>query len=63
MSNKYEETKKIIKPLLHPDYYPIEAHEEVSGNVAKQICVLFGEHLLTKDCWCKPRMVSVKRGK
>lgn len=60
MSNRYEAVRDIIKPLLHPDYYPIEAHGKVSGRVAKRICKLFGEHILTKDCWCKPHIVSVK---
>jgi len=60
MSNKYKEVKRIIKPLLHPDYYPMEAHEEVSGNVAQQICALFGEHILTEDCWCNPRIILVE---
>jgi len=61
MSNNYEALKKIIKPLLHPDYYPIEAQEEVSGNVAKRICELFDEHIETGDCWCEPRIISVRR--
>ena len=60
MGNKYEEVKGRIKPLLHPDWYPNEAHEEVSGNVAKEICALFGEHILVENCWCKPRIVLVK---
>ena len=62
MSNKYEEVKGRIKPLVHPDYYPVEAHEEVSGNVAKQICQIFGEHLLTRECWCKPRKIHIAGG-
>jgi len=59
MQNRYEEVKKIIKPLLHTDYYPIEVHEDVSRKVAKRICKLFGEHILAKDCWCKPRIISI----
>ena len=60
MDNKYEKVKGLIKPLLHPDYYPIEVHEEVSGNIAKQICALFGEHILTEDCWCNPHIILVE---
>ena len=61
MNNKYEEIKKIIKPLLNPDWYPIEAHEEVSGRVAKRICELFDEHIETGDCWCEPRIISIPK--
>jgi len=59
-NNKYEEIKKIIKPLLNPDFYPIEVRDEASGNVAIRICALFQEHILTEDCWCNPHIILVE---
>jgi len=36
-----EEVAEIIRPLLHSDWYPQDAHDEVTLRVSSQICSLF----------------------
>ena len=43
MNKDAEKVAEIIRPLLHSDWYPQDAHDEVSQRVAHQIVVALDE--------------------